>query len=147
MADDYETAEKFAQGRAIMAPFLGLLVLMMQQGIFFAWDWGSDSLLQILVWMGFAVLMLLLLLTGGGWFLSKRVRNLANDEVTRANRQRGITIGFVVAMLTGFLVWAVSPFEPLHAQRAANLIVSMGLGCAFLAYGIAELVTTHARDA
>ncbi|WP_374603495.1 hypothetical protein [Arenimonas sp.] len=147
MADDYETADKFAQGRAIMAPFLGLLVLLMQQGIFFAWDWGSDSLLQILVWMGFAVLMLLLLLTGGGWFLSKRARGLANDEVTRANRQRGITIGFVVAMVTGFLVWAVSPFEPLHAQRAANLIVSMGLGCAFVAYGIAELVATHARDA
>ena len=40
MADDYETAENFAQTRAIMAPFLGLLVLLMQQGIFFSWDWG-----------------------------------------------------------------------------------------------------------
>ena len=37
MADDYETAENFAQSRAIMAPFLGLLVLLMQQGIFFSW--------------------------------------------------------------------------------------------------------------
>ena len=36
MADDYETAENFAQTRAIMAPFLGLLVLLMQQGIFFS---------------------------------------------------------------------------------------------------------------
>ena len=147
MSDDFETAENYAQGRAIMAPFLGLLVLLMQQGIFFAWDWGSDSLVQIIVWLAFALLMLLLLLTGGGWFLSKRARSLANDEVTRANRQRGITVGFVVAMIAGFLVWAISPFEPLHAQRAANIIVSMGLGCAFVAYGTAEMATAHAGDA
>ncbi|HAD15784.1 MAG TPA: hypothetical protein DCF81_02610, partial [Erythrobacter sp.] len=69
MADDYETAENFAQTRAIMAPFLGLLVLLMQQGIFFSWDWGSDSLVQIFVWLAFALIMLGLLLTGGGWFL------------------------------------------------------------------------------
>lgn len=146
MADDFETAENFAQGRAIMAPFMGLLVLLMQQGIFFAWDWGSDSLVQIFVWLAFALIMLLLLLTGGGWFISKRARTLADDEVTKANRQRGISIGFVAAMVTGFLVWGVSPFEPLHAQRAANIIVSMGLGCAFIAYGVAEMVT-NARDA
>ena len=90
--------------------------------------------------------MLGLLLTGGGWFLPKRARTLANDEVTKANRQRGITVGFVAAMITGFLVWAVSPFEPLHAQRAANIIVSMGLGCAFVSYGVAEMVT-NAGDA
>ena len=146
MADDFERAEQFARGRAIMAPFLGLLVLLMQQGIFFSWDWGSDSLVQIFVWLAFALLMLALLLTGGGWFLPRRARELANDEVTRANRQRGITVGFVTAMITGFLVWAISPFEPLHAQRAANIIVSMGLGCAFVAYGMAE-VATHAGDA
>lgn len=147
MTDDFERAEQFSQGRALMAPFFGLLVLLMQQGIFFAWDWGSDSLVQILVWLTFALVMLVLLLTGGGWFLPRRVRNIANDEVTKANRQRGITVGFVVAMIVGFLVWAISPFEPLHAQRAANIIVSMALGCAFVAYGTAEMATAHAGDA
>ena len=85
--------------------------------------------------------MLALLLTGGGWFLPKRARRLANDEVTRANRQRGITIGFATAIVTSCLVFAVSPFDPLHAQRAANIIASMGLGGAFLAYGMAELAS------
>ena len=37
MADDYETAENFAQTRAIMAPFLGLLVLLMQTGVAIPW--------------------------------------------------------------------------------------------------------------
>lgn len=147
MPDDFERADKFAQSRALMAPFLGLLVLAAQQGLFFAWDWGSDSLVQIFVWLAFALVMLALLLTGGGWFLPARIRQIADDEVTRANRQRGITVGFVVAMITGFLVWAISPFDPLHAQRAANLIVSISLGCAFVAYGTAELASSHAGKA
>lgn len=147
MQHDIERADKFARGRALMAPFLGLLVLLAQQGLFFAWDWGSDSLVQIFVWLGFALVMLALLLTGGGWFLPARIRKIANDEVTRANRQRAITVGFVVAMVTGFLVWAISPFDPLHAQRAANLIVSVSLGCAFVAYGTAEMASSHAGEA
>ena len=147
MVDDFEKAESFARSRTMMAPFFGLLVLVVQQGIFFGWEWGSDSLIQIVLWLAFALFMLALLLTGGGWFLPKRARQIADDEVTRANRQRGITVGFVVAMITGFLVWAVSPFEPLHAQRAANIIVSVSLGCAFVAYGMAELASTHAGDA
>ena len=39
-----------------------------------------------------------------------------------------------------------STARPLHAQRAANIIVSMGLGCAFVSYGVAEMVT-NAGDA
>lgn len=141
MTDDFETAEKFGQGRALYAPFLGLLILVAQQGIFFAWDWGDDSLLQIALWLVFAVAMLMLLMTGGGIFLSKRARELANDEVTQLNRLGAIQAGFVVAMVMGFLVWAISPFEPLHAQRAANFIVSTSLASAFIAFGVAEMRT------
>ncbi len=142
MTNDFETADRFSNSRALAAPFMGLLVLVVQQGTLYAWDWGGDSLLQIAVWLIFASTMLILLLTGGGWFLSKNARKLANDEVTRLNRLAAIQIGFVVAMVTGFLVWAISPFEPLHAQRAANIIVSMSLGASFIAFGMAELRTS-----
>ena len=137
--DKHEWAERFSQTRASMAPFLGLLVLAAQQGALYALDWGGQSLVQTFVWLAFALAMLTILLTGGGWFLPRDVRRIANDEITRANRRAGITAGFVVAMIAGFLVWAIAPFEPLHAQRAANIIVSLGLGCAFIAYGMAEL--------
>ncbi|PZT90673.1 MAG: hypothetical protein DI637_03235 [Citromicrobium sp.] len=146
MADDFETADTFAQNRMRMAPFLGLLILLVQQGTLYAWDWGSDSLVQILLNVGFTLVMLALLLTGGGWFLSRRARALANDEVTQAHRNRGIRIGFATAIVTACLVFSVSPFDPLHAQRAANIIVSMGLGMAFLTYGLAERMT-DASDA
>lgn len=142
MADDFEAADRFNTSRALAAPFLGLLILVVQQGILFTWQWGDDSFFQIFIWLVFASIMLALLLTGGGWFLPKRARELANDEVTKSNRQAAIQVGFLVAMITGFLVWAISPFEPLHAQRAANIIVSMSLGTSFLAFGMAELRTS-----
>ena len=81
------------------------------------------------------------MLTGGGWFLTSRARALANVEPTQVNKARAIQTGFIVSMFVGFLVVAIAPFEPLHAQEAAHLIVSAGLGCAFLVFGIAELVS------
>lgn len=141
MSNDFEAADRFNASRALAAPFLGLLVLVVQQGILFTWQWGDDSFFQIAIWLIFSSIMLALLITGGGWFLPKRARELANDEITKSNRQAAIQTGFLVAMITGFLVWAISPFEPLHAQRAANIIVSMSLGTSFVAFGMAELRT------
>ena len=142
MVDDFETAEQFGKTRALAAPFIGALILALQQGMVFAWDWGSTSsgaLLQVAVWLFFAVVMLVLLLSGGGWFLPRKARALANDEPTRAIRDRAVKIGFVVAIVTCFLVVAVSPFDPLPAQRAAHIVASMGLGTAFVALGMGEL--------
>lgn len=143
MSTDFETADTFDRGRASLAPFLGLVVFVAQQGIVFSWDWANVSLLQTAVWLAFAAAMLLLLLTGGAWLVPAGARSLVNDEVTRANRARAIQIGFVVTMIFGLIIWVVAPFEPLPAQRAANLIVSMGLGTSFVAFAMAEL-RTHA---
>ena len=143
MASEFEKAEQFAKARALAAPFIGTLILALQQGVVFVWDWGATSfgaLLQIALWLVFAIIMLLLLLTGGGWFISPKARAIANDEPSQSNRHRAIRIGFVVALVTCFLVVAVSPFEPLPAQRAAHIIASMGLGAAFVALGMGELV-------
>lgn len=139
MSDDYEVAEEFNNTRARMAPFIGFFILALQQGVVFAWEWGPGSLLQSLIWLAFAMVMLALLLTGGGWFLSPAARALADDEPTRANRDRAVRMGFIAAIITCFLVVAVAPFEPLPAQRAAHIIASVGLGCAFLAFGVAEI--------
>ena len=142
MANEFEKAEKFGKARALSAPFIGALILALQQGIIFGWDWeatSSGALLQVGLWLFFAIIMLLLLLTGGGWFLDKEARAIANDEPSVSSRQRAIKIGFVVSLVTCFLVVAVSPFDPLPAQRAAHIIASMGLGTAFVALGMSEL--------
>ena len=42
MVDDFETAEQFGKTRALVAPFIGALILALQQGVVFVWDWGLD---------------------------------------------------------------------------------------------------------
>lgn len=139
MPSDVETADAFDKRRASAAPFLGLVVLLAQQGIIFAWEWGSQSITQTAVWLIFAVTMLVLLMTGGTWLLPSSARALADDEVTSSNRALALRAGFGVTMITGLIVWVVAPYEPLHAQHAANLIVSLGLGSGFAAFAMAEV--------
>lgn len=142
MTTDFEKAEQFGRARAMAAPFFGLLILTLQQGVIFAWDWqatSSGALLKIGVWLIFAIIMLFILLTGGGWFVSRKAREIADDEPSQSNRQRAINVGFVVSLITCFLVVAISPFDPLPAQRAAHIIASMGLGTAFVAFGLGDL--------
>ncbi|WP_298911673.1 hypothetical protein [uncultured Algimonas sp.] len=141
MTDDYRTADTFSQTRALMSPFLGFLLLALQQGVVFSWDWGPNAVLASVLWIALALAMLLLLLTGGGWFLPRKARALTRDEPTQYNRDKAVRIGFITAMITCFIVVAVAPFDPLPAERAAHIVSSMGLGMAFLVFGIAELTT------
>ena len=46
MSDDFQAADKFSNSRALTAPFVGCLILALQQGVVFAWDWGSNSIIQ-----------------------------------------------------------------------------------------------------
>ena len=140
MTDDYKSADRFSASRTQAAPFIGLLILACQQGVVFGWSWGTSTgaIVQTIAWLVFAAIMLMLLLSGGGWFLSRNVRALANDEPSMAIRDRAIRIGFIVAIITCFLVVAVAPFEPLPAQRAAHIVASTSLGTAFVALGMGE---------
>ncbi len=141
MNNDTQRADEFSRNRAHTAPFLGVLVLFMHQGLFYSWDWKATSPIQIGIWMAFAITMLLLLFSGGGWFLSSRARELANDEISRASRDIAIRRGFLAATITALMVVAVSPFQPIEAQRAAHLIFSIGLAVAFLVFGLEERKT------
>lgn len=142
MSDLVVDAEKLSNQRARMIPFFGVGLLAAQQWLFFNRSWDQLSLWQLGLWSVIAVLALLFLVTGGAWFRSREVRALINDEVSQRNRQRGIMAGFVASIFTAMLVFAVSPFEPLPAQRAAHIICSFGLGIGLLVFGIAEMSTS-----
>lgn len=139
METDVERAELADRRRGLVAPFIGLLVITANQWLFFSRDWTDVAIWQLGLWLILVLLAFFLLMTGGLWFLPMRVRQIANDEVTRNSRQKAIQAGFVAAMLIAPLVFVVSPFEPLAAQRAAHLVISISLEVAFLVYGIAEI--------
>jgi hypothetical protein len=138
MVSPVEEADQATRSRATFTPFAGVALLSVQQWLFFGSDWEQIGALQLGAWLVLAILALLFLMTGGLWFKSSRVRALANDETTERSRQNAIKAGFIAAVFTALLVFAVSPFEPLSAQRAAHIISSLGLGVALLIFGIEE---------
>lgn len=138
MPSDIETADRISRGRALSAPFVGVAAMSVQQWLFFNRDWDEVSPLQLGLWALLAIFALLVVLTGGRWFVPSRLRPLVEDESSRDNRLSAIFGGFAAAMVTSLLVFIVSPFEPISAQRAAHLIVTIGLGTSLLSFGIAE---------
>lgn len=138
MVSPVEEADQATRSRATFTPFAGFALLSVQQWLFFGSDWEQIGALQLGAWLVLAILALLFLMTGGLWFKSRHVRALANDETTERSRQKAIKGGFIAAVVTALFVFAVSPFEPLSAQRAAHIISSLGLGVALLLFGIEE---------
>ena len=83
-------------------------------------------------------MLLLALATGGGWIYSRSVRDLANDEVTRANRDTAIAFGFFAAMVACVALYVLTLFEPLGGRDAVHVIMSIGIAAALLRFGLLE---------
>jgi ABC-type Fe3+ transport system permease subunit len=136
-----ETAERLSRKRARMLPFLAVIYLC-QQATFFAGDAppGVRSVdhVKIGAWLVLSLVLLLALATNGFWFQSKEVRDLINDESTRANRASAMTAGFVAAMLAAMAVYFIEQFEPVSSREAIHVILSLGLGAALVRFGMLE---------
>lgn len=140
---DTDRADRIVKTHARMTPFIGLLVLLVHQGVYFSWDWDSGAVAwwQITVWLAFMAVVFTLLMTSGALFVPRRIRELANDEVTRANRAVAIQIGFYVMLFIAVLLVVVSPFDPIGGQRAGHMLISLSLGSSLLVFGLREMLT------
>ena len=136
-----ETAERLSRKRARMLPFLAIIYLT-QQATFFSGDAPPGARpvdhVKIGAWLVLSLVLLLALATNGFWFQSKEIRDLINDESTRANRASAMTAGFIAAMLAGIVIYFVEQFEPLGAREAIHIILSFGLGAALVRLGVLE---------
>jgi hypothetical protein len=136
-----ERAEELSRKRARMLPFLAIIYLT-QQATFFAGDappgFRDVDHVKIGAWLVLSLVLLLALATNGFWFQSKDVRDLINDESTRANRASAMTAGFVASMLGAIVIYFVEQFEPVTAREAIHIILSLGLGAALIRFGMLE---------
>jgi ABC-type Fe3+ transport system permease subunit len=139
--DHAARAEQLSRRRARMLPFLAVIYLSQQLTFFTALDPAGHDTARYAktgAWLILTLLLLAGIATRGFWFEKPQTRDLLDDESTRANRLDALRFGFIVAMLAAVGVVFLAMIEPLRANEAAQLVLSLGLGAALIRFGMLE---------
>ncbi len=134
-----DRAERIGRKRARMLPILPVLLLA-QQGSYFSSTESGRTVdhVHLAAWIIMTLAVLLLLSTNGFWNYRRDLRKLLDDEVTRDHRARAMATGFVSAMLSGIVLFAMKGALEFTAAEAIHLIVSAGLIAALLRFAWLE---------
>jgi hypothetical protein len=140
-SEDVESADRLSRRRARILPLLAILFIV-QQGSYFSAriEDGARTVdhVKIGAWLVMSIALLFVLMTGGSWFRPKRVRDLLNDEVTRANRLDGLRFGFVATMAAGIAMYFIAMFEPVTGRDSIHLMMTVGIAAALIRFGQLE---------
>jgi hypothetical protein len=134
-------ADYLSRRRARMLPVLAVLYLSQQVTFFSALDTAgheSARAVKIGAWLVLSAVLLAALTTKGFWLQPREVRELIDDENTRANRMDAIRYGYIAAMLSAMVIYFWVQVEPLTAMETIHLILSAGLGVALVRFGLLE---------
>jgi hypothetical protein len=122
-------------------PALAVIYFAQQATFFSALGNGSHrdvDHFKIGAWVVLSLVLLLALVTRGFWFQPKAIRELIDDEVTRANRLEALRIGFLFACGAAIAAYFLAEFQPLTAGETAHLVLTFGLGAALIRFGVLE---------
>ena len=135
-----EEADQLSRRRARMLPFLAVIYLT-QQVSYFA-DAGSRvravDHVKVGAWVVLSLVLLAALTTKGFWLRRREVREMIDDETTKAHRGEALGWGFIMAILGAIALYFVSMFEPMGAREAIHVIVSLGIAAAIVRFGMLE---------
>jgi hypothetical protein len=136
-----EKADYLSRRRARVLPALAAIYFAQQASFFSALGNGPHrdvDHLKIGAWVVLSVVLLLGLVTKGFWFQPREVRDLIDDESTRANRLEAMRVGFLFACFAALADYFLAEFQPLTVGEAAHLVLSFGLGAALVRFGMLE---------
>jgi hypothetical protein len=136
-----ERADFLSRRRARLLPALALIYFAQQASFFSALGNGSHrdvDHFKIGAWVVLSVVLLLALVTKGFWLQPREVRDLIDDEGTRANRLEAMRIGFLFACFAALAAYFVAEFQPLTVGETSHLVLSFGLGAALIRFGMLE---------
>jgi hypothetical protein len=85
-------------------------------------------------WLAMALVMMLVLSTGGMWLRDPEVRRLADDEVTRANRREAMEWGFTAAIGLAIAGTIIASLTAMPAVFALRTVVFLGLFIAIVRF-------------
>jgi hypothetical protein len=134
-----ERAEYLSKRRARMLPFLAVIFLSQQVTYFSAaGGHGSAQTVKISAWLVLSIVLIAALATKGFWLQPREVRDLVDDENTRANRLDAIRWGFLFTMAAGVVVYFLTMFGPVTAREAVHVMMSAGIAAALIRWGVLE---------
>ena len=135
-----EKAVYLSNRRARMLPALAVIFLS-QQATFFSQMSGqhlSAEKAKISAWLVLSIVMLFGLATKGFWLERKEVRDLIDDENTRANRNEAMRWGFLFSMAAAIAVYILTMFDTVTGREAVHIVMSFGIAAAVLRWGVLE---------
>lgn len=136
-----EKAEYLSKRRARMLPALAVIFLS-QQATFFSQMTSSGHVsaekVKISAWLVLSIVLLAALSSKGFWLEPKEVRDLIDDENTRANRNDAMRWGFLVSMGAAVGVYILTMFDTVTGREAAHVVMSCGIATALIRWGILE---------
>lgn len=136
-----EKAEYLSKRRARMLPALAVIFLS-QQAVYLSQSSSSAAravdTVKISAWLVLSALLVAALATKGFWLEPRQVRDLIDDENTRANRLEAMRWGFLFTMAGGLLVYFLTMFEPITAREAVHIMTSAGIVAALVRWGVLE---------
>lgn len=137
-----EKAEYLSKRRARMLLPLAIIFLSQQAAFFSTVNSPaphSAYAVKISAWLVLSIVLLAALATKGFWLQPREVRDLIDDENTRANRSEAMRWGFLFSMGTAIGVYALALFDTsLTARDAVHLVLTVGLLAALVRWGVLE---------
>jgi hypothetical protein len=91
-----------------------------------------------IVWVFWSLLLLVNLAGVGGWLCPPAARAMANDEGTRANRAKALSLGFFVAIGVALLLSILIRFLPIDAREVTLSVVTAGISSALVCFAALE---------
>ncbi len=136
-----ERADYLSRRRARMLPFLAIIYFTQQFSFLSALGDGSHrdvDHFKIGAWVVLSIVLLIALASKGFWFQPREVRELIDDESTRANRLDAMRLGFLFACAAAIAAYFIAEFQPLTVGETAHLVLTFGLGAALIRFGLLE---------
>ena len=76
--------------------------------------------------------------SNGFWFRSRAVRDLLDDEATRAHRSAAMSLGFLAAVLTAIALYVMSMIDPMPVREALHLVITAAIAIALFRFAYLE---------
>ena len=139
-SSDFEQAEKLSRRRSRMLSAVAIIFVAQQGAFMVEPDTVTRAVdhVKIGAWVLLSAVILAALLTGGMWIYPRRVRELANDESTKVNRDRALRLGFTTAMVTCLVLYLLTIFTKVGAREAIHVIATVGLATALVRFAFLE---------